>query len=128
MFAPAPGTGQDRRMVFDGRSGPGGRSRRDVSRPVTGRRHRAVALGAESTPHPERKIVMEAGMGLDEPETDAEDFPATMRLDGKVALVTGAGSPDGIGTPPPAACVTWAPGWRSCPPPAASTNGRPSWV
>jgi 3-oxoacyl-[acyl-carrier protein] reductase len=33
----------------------------------------------------------------DEPATMADEAPVTLRLDGKVALVTGAGSPDGIG-------------------------------
>jgi 3-oxoacyl-[acyl-carrier protein] reductase len=36
-------------------------------------------------------------MAFDEPATGADEAPVTLRLDDKVALVTGAGSPDGIG-------------------------------
>ncbi|MEU7926308.1 SDR family NAD(P)-dependent oxidoreductase [Micromonospora sp. NPDC049801] len=59
----------------------GSRPRRDVSRPGVARRGRA----ATST----------GATGADEPV--ALPDPVTMRLDGRVALVTGAGSPDGIG-------------------------------
>ncbi|MFD6756336.1 MULTISPECIES: SDR family NAD(P)-dependent oxidoreductase [Micromonospora] len=59
----------------------GSRPRRDNSRPGVARRTRAAVT---------------AGMeGTDAPAVLPE--PVTMRLDGKVALVTGAGSPDGIG-------------------------------
>jgi 3-oxoacyl-[acyl-carrier protein] reductase len=88
MFAPARGSGQDRRMVFDARSASGSRSRRDATRPAAGRRPRSSAPSAEPS---------DAQLDLDDPDTDAEEFPVTLRLDGKVALVTGAGSPDGIG-------------------------------
>jgi len=71
-------------MVFDARSASGSRSRRDATRPA-GRRPRTTA------PDP----VIEAEPP--DPEPEAEEAPVTMRLDGKVALVTGAGSPDGIG-------------------------------
>lgn len=81
-------------MVFDSRSATAGRSRRDATRPAAGRRPRTTAA---PTPNAEMETDMETGMGFDEPEADAEDFPVTLRLDGKVALVTGAGSPDGIG-------------------------------
>jgi 3-oxoacyl-[acyl-carrier protein] reductase len=79
-------------MVFDARSRSGNRSRRDATRPApTGRRPRSstTAISAESTPEDE--------MGFEDPEHDADEAPVTLRLDGKVALVTGAGSPDGIG-------------------------------
>ena len=59
------------------------RARRDVSRPGQARRTlRAVPTGER-----------------DDEATVAEASAATLddRLDGKVALVTGAGSPDGIG-------------------------------
>ena len=39
----------------------------------------------------------EAEMAVDQPDNEADEAPVTLRLDGKVALVTGAGSPDGIG-------------------------------
>ena len=81
-------------MVFDSRSAAAGRSRRDATRPAAGRRPRTAAA---PTPNAEMETEMETGMGFDEPEADAEEFPVTLRLDGKVALVTGAGSPDGIG-------------------------------
>jgi 3-oxoacyl-[acyl-carrier protein] reductase len=81
-------------MVFDSRSATAGRSRRDATRPAAGRRPRTTAA---PTPNAEMETEMETGMGFDEPEADAEEFPVTLRLDGKVALVTGAGSPDGIG-------------------------------
>jgi len=81
-------------MVFDSRSAAAGRSRRDATRPAAGRRPRTTAA---PTPNAEMETEMETGMGFDEPEADAEEFPVTLRLDGKVALVTGAGSPDGIG-------------------------------
>jgi len=75
-------------MVFDARAGDraGGRSRRDASRPLLARRSRtgvANAIPAGTDPLRSGPI--------------ADDEPATMRLDGRVALVTGAGSPDGIG-------------------------------
>src|SRR4029453_5766150 len=88
MFAPARGTGQDRRMVFDARSASGSRSRRGATAPAAGRRPRPTAPSAEPS---------DAELDLDDPDTEAEEFPVTLRLDGKVALVTGAGSPDGIG-------------------------------
>ena len=81
-------------MVFDSRSATAGRSRRDATRPAAGRRPRTTAA---PTPNAEMETEMETGIGFDEPEADAEEFPVTLRLDGKVALVTGAGSPDGIG-------------------------------
>ncbi|GAB3851682.1 hypothetical protein GCM10029963_39920 [Micromonospora andamanensis] len=59
----------------------GNRPRRDVSRPGMGRRPRPAV-----TPEPG-----------DQDAPAALPEPVTMRLDGKVALVTGAGSPDGIG-------------------------------
>ncbi|MEV0809171.1 SDR family NAD(P)-dependent oxidoreductase [Micromonospora sp. NPDC050200] len=69
-------------MVIDARGADrsGSRPRRDVSRPGLARRTRAIAT---------------AGPDEDAPAPVAE--PVTMRLDGRVALVTGAGSPDGIG-------------------------------
>ncbi|MEV6487757.1 SDR family NAD(P)-dependent oxidoreductase [Actinoplanes sp. NPDC051633] len=81
----------DSRHPTEARSRSGSRPRRDATRPATGRRPRSTTstTSAESTP--------EAEMGFDDPENDAEEFPVTLRLDGKVALVTGAGSPDGIG-------------------------------
>src|SRR5687768_1538460 len=84
MFALACRRGQDRRMVFDARTAGGSRSRRDATRPAAGRRSRSTApdLIADS---------------VIEPEREADEAPVTLRLDGKVALVTGAGSPDGIG-------------------------------
>jgi 3-oxoacyl-[acyl-carrier protein] reductase len=88
MFAPVRGTGQDRRMVFDARSASGSRSRRDATRPSAGRRPRTTTSTENEPP---------LGGGLDEPVTEADEAPVTMRLDGKVALITGAGSPDGIG-------------------------------
>ena len=68
-------------MVFDARSAGGSRSRRDATRPAAGRRPRATASDSPADPDPE----------------SIEEAPVTLRLDGKVALVTGAGSPDGIG-------------------------------
>ncbi|WP_435204045.1 SDR family NAD(P)-dependent oxidoreductase [Micromonospora sp. bgisy143] len=67
-------------MAIDARAADrsGSRPRRDVSRPGATRRARV----APST-------------GADEPVALAD--PVTMRLDGRVALVTGAGSADGIG-------------------------------
>ncbi|WP_431876917.1 SDR family NAD(P)-dependent oxidoreductase [Micromonospora marina] len=65
-------------MALDAR---GGRSRRDMSRPGSVRRPR----GGEPV----------GGADSERPAPLPE--PATMRLDGRVALVTGAGSPDGIG-------------------------------
>ncbi|MET8906609.1 SDR family NAD(P)-dependent oxidoreductase [Micromonospora sp. NPDC004551] len=65
-------------MALDAR---GGRSRRDVSRPGLVRRPRGGAPAGSAD--------------QDQPAPLAE--PTTMRLDGRVALVTGAGSPDGIG-------------------------------
>ncbi|WP_422738174.1 SDR family NAD(P)-dependent oxidoreductase [Micromonospora sp. WMMD729] len=67
-------------MAIDARAADrsGSRPRRDVSRPGAARRARV----APST-------------GADEPVALAD--PVTMRLDGRVALVTGAGSADGIG-------------------------------
>ncbi|WBB77641.1 SDR family NAD(P)-dependent oxidoreductase [Micromonospora sp. WMMD882] len=69
-------------MAIDARATDrSGRPRRDVSRPGAGRRNR-VAPPAALT---------------DQDEPAALPEPVTMRLDGRVALVTGAGSPDGIG-------------------------------
>lgn len=69
-------------MAIDARATDrSGRSRRDVSRPGAGRRSRATPPAALTD--------------QDEPAPLPE--PVTMRLDGRVALVTGAGSPDGIG-------------------------------
>ncbi|WFE33582.1 SDR family NAD(P)-dependent oxidoreductase [Micromonospora sp. WMMD975] len=65
-------------MALDAR---GGRSRRDMSRPGSVRRPR----GGES-----------AG-AVDQDRAEPLPETATMRLDGRVALVTGAGSADGIG-------------------------------
>ncbi|MET7831209.1 MULTISPECIES: SDR family NAD(P)-dependent oxidoreductase [Micromonospora] len=65
-------------MALDAR---GGRSRRDMSRPGSVRRPR----GGEPT-----------GVA-DQERSEPLPEPATMRLDGRVALVTGAGSADGIG-------------------------------
>ncbi|MEU2168592.1 SDR family NAD(P)-dependent oxidoreductase [Micromonospora chersina] len=65
-------------MALDARSG---RSRRDVSRPGLVRRPRVG--GPAGTADQDQPAPLEE--------------PATMRLDGRVALVTGAGSPDGIG-------------------------------
>ncbi|WP_319463628.1 SDR family NAD(P)-dependent oxidoreductase [Micromonospora sp. RTP1Z1] len=65
-------------MALDAR---GGRPRRDVSRPGLVRRGRGTAPAGSAD--------------QDQPAPLAE--PVTMRLDGRVALVTGAGSPDGIG-------------------------------
>jgi 3-oxoacyl-[acyl-carrier protein] reductase len=66
-------------------SGPAGKSgRRDASRPSAARRTlRAVPSGGAEP--------------ADEPEGNAAATPAVERLDGRIALVTGAGSPDGIG-------------------------------
>ena len=52
--------------------------------------------------------------------------PATERLDGRVALVTGAGSPDGIGYATARGWPASAPRWRSSRPPGASTSARAS--
>jgi 3-oxoacyl-[acyl-carrier protein] reductase len=70
-------------MATDARAADrsGSRPRRDVSRPGATRRGR-VATPTGAT-------------GADEPVALAD--PVTMRLDGRVALVTGAGSADGIG-------------------------------
>src|SRR3954452_24706469 len=87
MFALADGTGKDRAMVFDARSASGSRSRRDATRPAGGRRPRTSPADAASASSDDEPV--EA--------TDEEEAPVTLRLDGKVALVTGAGSPDGIG-------------------------------
>jgi 3-oxoacyl-[acyl-carrier protein] reductase len=73
-------------MASDVRSsGPGGKSgRRDASRPASARRAlRAVPSGG---PEP-----------ADDPAAGPLPTPTPERLDGRVALVTGAGSPDGIG-------------------------------
>jgi 3-oxoacyl-[acyl-carrier protein] reductase len=66
-------------------SGPGGKSgRRDASRPTSARRAlRAVPTGG--------------GEPAGEHATGQHPASAPERLDGRVALVTGAGSPDGIG-------------------------------
>jgi len=84
-------------MVFDARTASGSRSRRDATRPAAGRRPRSAAPSSE----PEQDLgpdpVAESGSAQDDPVTEPEEGPVTMRLDGKVALVTGAGSPDGIG-------------------------------
>ncbi|WBB72971.1 SDR family NAD(P)-dependent oxidoreductase [Micromonospora sp. WMMD1128] len=65
-------------MALDAR---GGRSRRDMSRPGSVRRPR----GGESP------------VAADQDRAEPLPETATMRLDGRVALVTGAGSADGIG-------------------------------
>jgi len=83
MFALAHVTGQDRRMVFDARSASGSRSRRDATRPAAGRRPRTTV--------PDVPDSADAPVEISEPG----EAPVTLRLDGKVALVTGAGS--GIG-------------------------------
>jgi 3-oxoacyl-[acyl-carrier protein] reductase len=73
-------------MAPDVRStGPAGKGgRRDASRPSSARR----ALRA----------VPNSGAELaDEPDSDTESTALIENLDGRVALVTGAGSPDGIG-------------------------------
>jgi 3-oxoacyl-[acyl-carrier protein] reductase len=80
MFALAHGKRQDRRMVFDARSSSGSRSRRDATRPAAGRRPRTTL--------PDMPV---------DPDSEPGEAPVTLRLDGKIALVTGAGSPDGIG-------------------------------
>lgn len=69
-------------MAIDARAADrsGSRPRRDAVRPGLSRRARASTAGPAED---------------DEPAPLAE--PVTMRLDGRVALVTGAGSPDGIG-------------------------------
>jgi 3-oxoacyl-[acyl-carrier protein] reductase len=75
-------------MATDARTnGPAGKgTRRDVSRPAAGRRTlRAVpAPGVEAA-------------GDDDGATEPDPSPTPDRLDGRVAVVTGAGSPDGIG-------------------------------
>ena len=85
MFAQAFANRQYRRMVFVSAS----RSRRDATRPSGARRARSTATSADSDVREDVPAEVE--------DSDAEEFPATLRLDGKVALVTGAGSPDGIG-------------------------------
>ncbi|MGC4893389.1 SDR family NAD(P)-dependent oxidoreductase [Micromonospora sp. DT31] len=65
-------------MALDAR---GSRSRRDTSRPGAVRRPRGVDPTGDA----------------DQERAAALPEPATMRLDGRVALVTGAGSADGIG-------------------------------
>ncbi|WFE38287.1 SDR family NAD(P)-dependent oxidoreductase [Micromonospora sp. WMMD998] len=65
-------------MALDAR---GGRSRRDMSRPGSVRRPR----------------VGEPAGAADQDRAEPLPETATMRLDGRVALVTGAGSADGIG-------------------------------
>nr|WP_192766794.1 SDR family NAD(P)-dependent oxidoreductase [Plantactinospora soyae] len=76
-------------MVFDARAGDraGNRPRRDATRPTLARRTRSGSQGTVS------QSIDPARSGA--PGDDVE--PVTMRLDGRVALVTGAGSPDGIG-------------------------------
>ncbi len=66
-------------------SGPSGKgSRRDLTRPASARRTlRAVPTAAAAEP--------------DEPAAEATPQVVGDRLDGRLALVTGAGSPDGIG-------------------------------
>ncbi|HEY0531920.1 MAG TPA: SDR family NAD(P)-dependent oxidoreductase, partial [Actinoplanes sp.] len=76
-------------MVFDARSTGGSRTRRDATRPA-GRRPRSAAPDAAADAAAE---VADPAT----PEAEGEVAPVTLRLDGKVALVTGAGSPDGIG-------------------------------
>lgn len=80
-------------MGFDAHAGDrfSNRSRRDATRPALARRSRlhATGLGGGEQEHPQRHHVT--------PRADLGDEPATLRLDGRVALVTGAGSADGIG-------------------------------
>jgi 3-oxoacyl-[acyl-carrier protein] reductase len=75
-------------MATDARRGtaPAGKgSRRDASRPTAARRTlRSVPAGSESAGDPPAPAADSGPLGDD-------------RLDGRVALVTGAGSPDGIG-------------------------------
>jgi 3-oxoacyl-[acyl-carrier protein] reductase len=78
-------------MVFDARSVSASRSRRDATRPAAGRRPRPAA--SPSDPEPGADLAFE----FDEIGSEADEAPITSRLDGKVALITGAGSPDGIG-------------------------------
>src|SRR4051812_21840445 len=79
-------------MVFDARSAGGSRTRRDATRPA-GRRPRSTG------PEPAESASSALSTSPADPdvEVEAEEAPVTLRLDGKVALVTGAGSPDGIG-------------------------------
>jgi 3-oxoacyl-[acyl-carrier protein] reductase len=94
MFAPACRTRQDRRMVFDARSTGGSPSRRDTTRPAAGRPPRSGTPGAD----PDRPSGNEMQDLVEAELVEVSgDAPVTLRLDGKVALVTGAGSPDGIG-------------------------------
>jgi 3-oxoacyl-[acyl-carrier protein] reductase len=76
-------------MVFDARSAGGSRPRRDATRPAAGRRARPTA--ASPDPAAGTAVAFEA------PDTEPDEAPVTMRLDGRTALITGAGSPDGIG-------------------------------
>jgi 3-oxoacyl-[acyl-carrier protein] reductase len=91
MIAPARANGHYRRMVFDARSLSGSRSRRDATRPAAGRRARPAASAPEVESQPELQV------GVDDPGPEPDEAQVTLRLDGKVALITGAGSPDGIG-------------------------------
>jgi 3-oxoacyl-[acyl-carrier protein] reductase len=91
MIAPARPNGHYRRMVFDARLLSGNRSRRDATRPAAGRRARPAVSA------PDVESVPELRGGVDDPDPEPDEAPVTLRLDGKVALITGAGSPDGIG-------------------------------
>jgi 3-oxoacyl-[acyl-carrier protein] reductase len=91
MFAPVRANGHYRRMVFDARSVSTSRSRRDATRPAVGRRPRPAASPSDA------EQGTDVAFAHDETESEAEEAPITSRLDGKVALITGAGSPDGIG-------------------------------
>src|SRR5262245_61491313 len=73
-------------MVVDPRYG-GSRSRRDGTRPATSRRNRVS----------ERPAGGAAGGARPDEEAESVMEPVTDRLDGRLALVTGAGSPHGIG-------------------------------
>ena len=84
-------------MVFDARTASGSPSRRDATRPAAGRRPRTAAPSSEPEQEQGSERVTESGQIPAEPVAEGEEFPVTLRLDGKVALVTGAGSPDGIG-------------------------------
>ncbi|MFI1991300.1 SDR family NAD(P)-dependent oxidoreductase [Actinoplanes sp. NPDC020271] len=80
-------------MVFDARSTGGSPSRRDATRPADGRPPRSGVPGSE----PDRPVEITPEVVEAEFEEASAEAAVTLRLDGKVALVTGAGSPDGIG-------------------------------